>query len=380
MGYTNARASTLERLESIFAPAEGSRIDHGMSRFFAGAADVSTDPSSLVARQTFLASAKSLANAFNSTAADLRAEGAAIDANLTDGTRRATNLARELAGLNRQIGATVANGEEPSALLDRRDAVATSLAGIVGGDVLRDQDGNVNVSALGSMIVAGNEAQTLSAERNATTGKLDLFATTSDGLRSNVTARATGGEMGALISVRDGELAAHLQTVDALAFDFQTAVNSVHQAATGLDGVSGRALFTGSATSTGAASGITLNAAVTTRGVGASMSATTLPGDNRAMLSMIALADQPLASGGTATFATADRSASVTLANATQGAIVDKEDASSQHEVVNGLLERATSVSTDDEMIQLMQLEKAYQASAKVITVVDGLLDTLVRM
>lgn len=380
--YASTRADLLEQAEGVLAPVDGSSVEHALDGFFTSVSALASAPSNVAARQSFLASASAAADAFNGMAENIRELGAQVDTRMTDATRRASGLAKQLAEMNQRIGSAAPQAEEPAALLDDRDRVAQQLAAIVGGEVLRDKDGNVNVNALGTTIVTGKEALSLGTTRNATTGKLEVVASGYGQERAIVTSRANSGELGALITVRDRDLAAQASSLDALAFDFQTSVNAIHQAGVGLDGVGGRALFTGAAGATGAAAALQVNTAVAQdpRAVAAASSATTLPGDNRAALQLVALGTQPAALSGTATFAEASRSRAVALASAAQSANANRDDASAQHELADGLLTRATGVSTDEELINLEQFQRAYQASAKVIATVNEMLDTLVKL
>ncbi|MCC6812181.1 MAG: flagellar hook-associated protein FlgK [Deltaproteobacteria bacterium] len=381
-GYASARADLLSQMEGVLAPVDGSRVEHALESFFSSASALASDPSSVAARQTVLTQARAIAVAFNSTAADISALSSQVDARLSSATTHASDLARQLAELNQRVGSSAPSPDQPSSLLDERDRVAKELAGIVGGDVLTDKDGNVNIIALGTSIVAGKEALSLSTARNATSGKLDVVVTGYGKESAVVTARATQGEIGGLISVRDRDLMAQTNALDALAFDVQTAVNGVHQAGVGLDGASGRALFAGASSKAGAAAALRVDptTAQSPRYVTAASSATTLPGDNRAALALAALYTQPAASSGTATFAEAERSRAGSVASAAQNANTDRDDAVAQSDLTASLLSSATGVSTDEEMIQLAQFQRAYQASAKVIATVNEMLDTLVKL
>ena len=56
----------------------------------------------------------------------------------------------------------------------------------------------------------------------------------------------------------------------------------------------------------------------------------------------------------------------------------------SDQNLVEGLLQRQrdsiSGVSLDEEMTELMKFKKAYQASARLITTVDEMLDTVINM
>ena len=89
--------------------------------------------------------------------------------------------------------------------------------------------------------------------------------------------------------------------LDQLAYDFANTVNALHQTGYGLDGVTGRPLFTPPLSVAGAAGAMSVDPSVAGQpsNVAATANAADLPGGNDLVNRLASLSEQPLGSGGT---------------------------------------------------------------------------------
>jgi flagellar hook-associated protein 1 FlgK len=382
LGFEQGKSEALQRAESVLARVEGDQLLSALQGFFSAADDLAQNPSSMAVRRTFLAQAGSVSNAFVARSATIK--GLVTDTNkrLAAAADQASSLASQLASLNKSIASGTSTGDGNAGLMDQRDQVAGQLLALVGGQAVTDERGRINIMAFGSAIVAGEHSLSLSMQPNATTGQMDIVATGYGSETAVVTARATTGEMGGLIAARDGELAQQAANADALAFDFMNAANAIHQSGYGLDGATGRALFAGPTSVTDAASLLVVSSAVAGQpnAVAAASASGTLPGDNRQALLLAGLSSALSVSGGTESVLGAYQRSNASLVGTTELALATHTQASGQFELSSSMLEQAVGVSLDDQMVQLQQFQRSYQASAKVISVVNEMLETLVRL
>lgn len=131
----------------------------------------------------------------------------------------------------------------------------------------------------------------------------------------------------------------------------------------------------------GAASNFSVSQAVTADGskIAAATDPTMLPGDNRNALAMAALQDSPEISGK---YTFSDYYSSLVSDSG-----VESQRASTQNEFQTGLLQNlenqrdnVSGVSLDEETTNLLKYQRAYQAAAKVISVADQLLQTVLQI
>jgi len=102
------------------------------------------------------------------------------------------------------------------------------------------------------------------------------------------------------------------------------------------------------------------------------------PGDNSTALAMAQLREGLLMQGGTATFDGFLASTIGVIGSRTQAATRLNESQQLVTTTVDNRRQEVSGVSLDEEMADLIQLQHMFEASARVIRVVDELLDTVV--
>ena len=165
-----------------------------------------------------------------------------------------------------------------------------------------------------------------------------------------------------------------------------TQINTLHTTGYDLDGNVGVDFFTGSG-----ATGIQVNPALYNpvnpllnqpRLVAA---ASTLhapgepnEGDGSAALAIADLADNKIAALGNQTFNNYSTELVAGLATSIQSEEALAADGKAVVDSLNNAIQGETGVSLDEEMIEMISAQRAYQASAKLVTTIDDMLDTLI--
>lgn len=202
------------------------------------AGDISSLTSALATELTSLASgtgdtdAAAVVAAASELADGLRTLSAGIqdlraDADTAIGTTvdQINALLVEIDSLNDQI---VAGQGDATTLADARDTALQTLSGLVGVSSYTDSSGRLNIYAGGQMLV-GNTVSTLSFTASGDVSSDSVYPTSLSGVSVNgrdVTSSLTGGELGALIALRDVALPAEQAGLDALASTLISAVNT----------------------------------------------------------------------------------------------------------------------------------------------------------
>lgn len=112
--------------------------------------------------------------------------------------------------------------------------------------------------------------------------------------------------------------------------------------------------------------------------IAAGLSAET--GDNRNALDLANLENAQVLSGGRATFSDIYNSLVTTMGIASQQSLRDWENQQLVFDQVKALSDSISGVSIDEESTMLIQFERAFQASSRVIVTVDEMLQTIVNM
>jgi flagellar hook-associated protein 1 FlgK len=263
--------------------------------------------------------------------------------------------------------------------MDQRDVLVGNLIGLVGGTAREGEHGMVNVFVGGSSFVREDRALTLEVSEGPESTTPDVGApflqvqlnwTGSDG-----TVNIDGGTVAGLLGGMNDVLPRYLAELDDVAATLVSTVNAVHATGVGLDGTTtGLEFFDPTAT--------------TARTIRVSTDVAGQP-------ELIA-AGLPSGIPGSGTFdgsiaeAIALLSSSATGADARYRGLIGtlgvesqavRRRADMQASVVTQVSESAASVrgvSIDEELANLVSSQQAYNASARVLTAVDEMLDTLI--
>jgi flagellar hook-associated protein 1 FlgK len=377
---SGAQADALESLSTLDPQAAGS-LGGSLTDFYSAMRALQQNPSDLSLRQAAVGQAQSVALAFNRTSSDIETARDGIDKKLDGQVSQVNSLATQMASLNAQIRVARASGAEPNDLLDARQSAQDQLVALTGATPIPTNDGDVNLAfPSGAGLVTGDQAAQLTTYADSTNGGHTAFRLTRTDGSGPVALTSMGGTFGGLLAARDGALKTAETSVDNLAFDWANTVNTVHRAGFGLDGVSGRDLFVPGATAAGAASRLTVNAAVVADPslLAASSSAATLPGDGTNLQTLISTEGSPLSSGLDAL----DQFTSVVASYgaAAQGARAssDADNAVFQH--ATDMRQSVSGVSIDEEMVELTKAQRGYEAVMKVFETTFSMLDTLMTL
>ena len=358
----------LEQIEAVFNEPSDVGISNLLTRFFNAWQELAGDPSDSAVRAAMVQEASALANAFN-RASDL-VTNVQNDLNTQVEMRvdQINSILDQVLALNKQITQVEVSGQVANDFRDRRDLLLDQLSEQLAIRVVENADGSIDVLAgsSGSRVLVDGVSDTdqVWADTSGPAGRYELKFSSDDAL-----VPIHGGELRGLIDARDIKIESYLTELDTIAGDLIDAVNALHTTGFGLDGVAGRPFFAGSDAGT-----IAVDAAIVGDPdlVGAASVA------NQAGNNLIALAIAQLRS---------------TMSPSTEGAFgaliarlgVDTQEArglAENQEILVGLLgrrrEAVSGVSLDEETVNLVRFQRAYEAAARLITAHDQMLDKLI--
>ncbi|MCU0662344.1 MAG: flagellar hook-associated protein FlgK [Myxococcota bacterium] len=379
-GDAEQRSVILSHVSEMFNDLSDTALGAAMDNYFGALRMLESSPSDPTVRQEVLARGEELADTFNRIASELQGAQVNMDNLLRASAEEVNVRTTRLAEINRQIMLSNISDGDISDLLDERDQLVREVAKNLNvHGVVNDQNQLTLFVEGGLPLVEGQNLSTLRVLASGTPGSSRVEYVASNGQVSDITSRIEGGAMGGTLRVRDVQVPAYIASFDQLAYDMVTAINARHQLGFGLDGVGGRDFFTPIAAPVGAAGIMSVNAAIANNGdaIAAATDPLLLPGDNRNALALAALADADAASGGTMTFNEAYSTLVGTVGVAARRATDEGtlRDTSIKH--IEDIRDESGGVSLDEEMTNLIQFQRAYQASARVLNVVDQLIQTI---
>ncbi len=373
-GRLTAQRDALGPVEAALQGSENGGIENALANFFGSFRDLEANPGSLPLRSLTAQRGAALASAFQSTRARLGEIRQSTDAQVQVSVEQANDLSSRIAELNQKVSAAEASGVEASGLRDQRAELATKLSELTGARATENPDGTLTLSiADGRPLVLGNKAFQLQAEQVPPLG----LSTVSLG---GEPAAITEGTIAGLLSAIDSA-STQINDLDALAASVVQRVNDLHTSGTDLDGNAGVNFFNNSGTVT--AANISVNSAVASDPRLIVASPLGQPGQTGTVAGSIAnlLTDASSTAGTrTGSFSSifgsmlSDAGDQISSANndlETQAAVLSQ--AMAQRDSVSG-------VSLDEEAINLLQYQKAFEAAARFIKVADEMTQVIISL
>lgn len=392
-GYQQGLTLPLSQLETVFDISENN-LSGDIDNFFDSLQELSANPSDMVQRNHVIQQGEVLATTFNSTYQELNSIQININDSISSKIGAINSQITAIADLNERIIAIETYNKTANGARDQRDLLAKELAQTLGAQSYEDSQGGLNVHLPGGQpLVQGVWSSTLVAD--VTGQKLDL-SIEYGGSSKPLGVNDFGGEFDALVEIRDVFIPEVTADLDQLAYELSVQVNLQHQAGGTLDSEAGGDFFTmppgyvasppGPApTATeyeGAARSISV--AITD---GAKIAAgmhpdngtpagTVAPGDNTNALLLSNVADTYLVDGNDSFNSLyANIAAKIGAeSNQNQLSLAGAEDALVQLE---NFRDSAAGISLEEEMISLIQYQRGFESSAKFLSTIDEMMNTL---
>lgn len=376
-----SRLTALQQLQSIFSSSTSTDssstsstvgISQDMSSFFSALSALEANPTETSLRQQVLSSATNLASDFNSAAQQLTSQAASVDQQSAGLVTQINHLTSQIAQLNAQISSQSPNADAGS-LEDARETDISQLSALIGvNQVKTENNGLTLTTSSGTILVSGSNSFALS------TGLVDGVTHFFDADNNDITSGLTGsgGELGGLLTVRDQDIPQVQKTLDTLAYDLGSQVNTQNEAGSDANGNAGTAIFSLPTNSTGAASQIVVTMTDPNLVAAAASGDGSQNGSNAA--AMADLENQQIVGGVTPTNYYSDLVTSV-------GSLVSEVQAqnSSQQASVTQLQNQIGSisgVSLNDEAASLETLEQAYESASKVFTILTNVMTSALNL
>ena len=360
----------LSQVQSSFNEPTDTALSGSLAQFFNSWQSLSTNPEDSSSRNAVLQSAGQLAQSFHTLNGDLTQLRSSLADDAAAKVTSINTLTSELSSLDRQITSAHAAGQDANDAMDQRDQKLQQLSSLINISVSFDTRGSMLVSTGGSVIASGAGSLNLTS---AVVGNSIAISTSLGGPNLNV----TGGELGGVLNMYNTAIPGILTQLDQAAGALITRVNQLHEAGDGLGTPppTGNAFFTG----TGAAD-INLNPALQANPNLIAASSDGTPGDNSNALAIAGVQKENLLNGNSVTISQFYNGVVSSLGTAVNTA---GNTSTQQQSVLTGLQNQQSSVagvSLDEEMTNMIEYQKGYDAAAKLITTVNAMFDTLIQM
>lgn len=434
IGYWESRANALQKMEEIMNEPSETGLANSLDKFWQSLQDLALDPTNAGARSVVRERGNAVADTFNYLATSLKSVQGDLKNELDVSVKEVNSLANQLNNINKQISEIEPNGYLPNDLYDERDRLLDKLSSLTnikvsyhpsGGNAQKISEGTATVEVIddngkvmGTLVDAKSQKVN---EFSVTYKKIIENGNITDGLAEGVKIGSKSinimdfnsvGKISGLIdsygytetlsdgsSLEYGVYSKMLDDLDTMAFVFAEKFNTVHQEGWNLtdydsdknpisetdknakDAVN---FFKIGSTSKGAASTISISDVIksSTDYIAAASKSDGVPpeignGKNATLLSNVK--NGLLEISGTNT----------TLQNFYEAVIggmavnaQEAEKLTTNSKVLRDSVEErrqsTSAVSLDEEMTNMIKFQHAYNASARMITMQDEILDKII--
>lgn len=401
-GEWSVRKENLRQIESIYNELDNGGVKNNLDRFFQSFHDLVRDAeSSNSVRESVIQTAITLTTQLNHIDRSLMEFRAHLGSEIEYKVAEVNDLAKRIAALNKQIKIIESDPtKKANDLADERDALIDELAKIVDIQVRFDSYNQANISLNGIAIVSGitaNELEyTITAESRTSVDGVEyenVFDKYTFFVNGNE-ARIESGEIYGLMLVREDIVDQKMNKLDLLARTLINEVNAIHQKGYGKrdlppagadseEGGAGRDFFMGKD-----ASNIKVNDDIVGRPENIAAAPRTedknndgendLIGDQSIALKIAQLRDKSITALGSTSFNDFWQTQVSELGIEISRAEAMETNQNILLESLKDKRQEVSGVNLDEEMTEMIKFQHGYSAAARVISVIDQMLDTLI--
>lgn len=366
LGQAQQKATDLAQVESLFDLSSATGVPTTLTALFQSFAALAVNPNDPNARQSVLNSAGAVATAFNQTAAGLIKAEHQVDQQVGSNVDAINHLAGQIRDLNATRMQDAASKSD-AGLDAQMYSTLQSLASYANFTVLQQPNGTMSVLLGGqTALVIGDHQYSIQADFSAPNTRI-LDA---DG--KDISSQITSGQVAGLLEEKNSLLPSYLTNLNQQALTLSNSVNAKLQS--GVD-------------TSGAAPIVDLFSYNSTAGEAGSISVTDIlpdqiaaaypgaPGGNGNALDLADMANQKLLNGST-----------LIQAFGNLGGKVGKDISNSKQQTVTqtsmvtqaqSLRDQISAVDLNTEATKLLQIQQAYQANSKILTVLNEMTTTI---
>jgi flagellar hook-associated protein 1 FlgK len=373
LGYWEANREVLSQVEMTFLEPSENGLANLLSEFWGAWQELSKNPESMPVRVSLREKARSLTDTVRlmyRNIEDLR-QGVALD--IETKVAEVNALAGQLVDLNQQIVRVTALGQHPNDLLDQRDLLLDRLSRRLSIALAYKPNGAVEVHAGNRILVQEAQAFTLRAEIGTVTASINWE-------KNGQPALIRDGDLQALLDAYNTLLPGYQEGLNELVRELVDEINSIHRGGFGLNNATGINFFQPIAAGDVPEALFFRLSDQVLADVNNIASARNVsqPGDGGVALDIARLRAGLTMQGGTVTFESYYQNLIARMGTAGEeaGRLVNL-----QGQLVKALeirREEAAGVSLDEEMLNLVQFQHAYQAAARFASQMDEMLDVLI--
>ena len=365
---SNRQSQLVGDVEKIFSEPSDLGISNLMTMFFNGFNELAVSPNSVPLRTNIMNAANNLSAKVTSINQSLTSLKGDIKQEFQQKVNSVNSILKQIHQINYEQFSNSYNGAPVNDLLDQRDALVDQLSNLVNIHVVYDNTNSAAISIGGALAVDRMHSAEFVAEE--VNGKLNIKV--KDGTYPVV---LTGGELNALSQVYSKKIPAYQEKLDAVINKLVEAVNGEH--------VNGYTITDPQETGLNFFEGyingeLIINSEIVDDPNKIAISLDGTEGNGEIALRIAELTEAKLLDGNTL-----QESYSSMINGLGNDGMLQNNYTQANQMVLDELGQLRASqsgVSVDEEMTNVLKFQRSYEASAKLITIADEMLKTILSM
>lgn len=428
--YLQEYSAIASNIENLTNELNDTGLAEALNNFYAAADALNDDPSDITARENYVQQAQNVTAVFNTTykglmslktslVGDPSAPGTLESSEIYSDVEKVNSLLDQIADVNYDIIRTNSGESYSTSLLDKRDQLVNQLSEMIPVDVSENSNHTVKITLGDYDLVAGTKISAhLSVSSGNYSNPVSVNLVNPEGtanIATNVNSSIDSGTLGAiLVATKDSTgsnltLNSTLKSLNDLAYNFADVLNSIQtkvgypdsdgttplaiDSDTGKLMISTEKLFvTSDASATINAGNISINSKLINdpnlvAAARLDLTKYTNPSQYENSIGNNANATLILNSRNTTVEDLGNMTVENYLASMVSGIGLDVDNINTSYEnqtsvlsEVETQLNSAIGVNLDEELVDLIKYQRAYQAAARVFSVCNDLMDVLVHL
>lgn len=242
---SSAYYSNISQINNLLSDSTAG-LNPVITSFFSAVSAAAANPSDTATRQTFMSSAQSMINRFNSVNNQLQDMRNSINTQITASVDTINSYASQIATLNDTINKALnSTGNPPNDLMDQRDQLVAKISEQIQTTIIKQDDGSYNVFAGSGMpLVVGTTQYSLYTRASETDlGRVEVAYGNPDSPKILGNETLSGGTLGGVLKFRSDTLDVVQNQIGQLALTLTSQFNAQQTQGLDLNGIAGTNLF-----------------------------------------------------------------------------------------------------------------------------------------
>lgn len=384
LGFEQGKVDSLGRVEQVFNEQMNKGLNQYVTDFFNSFRELSNNPESTTSRTMVREASVALTGDFKRVGTQLEHVQKDADELIRNQVQEVNKMVKEVASLNEKISQVEVQGVPANDARDRRDVLLKRLNERIDITYAEGNNGMMTVQTAGNAIlVSGYDSYEIGTARDGLSNRLNLTYKQNESTPPfSITSRIKGGSIGGALHVRDKVVEDLKQKIDQMALALSEEVNKVHSLGYDRYGKPAAEFFQiRPVLGQSLAQSIELNEEIfNDANLIAAGSTPGAPGDNTVANVISQIQNKSIMEEGTTSLDDFYNSQVGVVGVLSQRAQKSRESQTNILKQLDTIRESVSGVSLDEETTNMIEFQKSFEASARLIKTADEMLETVLNL